>query len=134
MECLFKKYKHKSAHIYDENTRYTIPITKCNNYTILMPKTQSMPNKTPSTPTNTINTTNKKASIPIKTPSMPNKTQNMSTKIPMWSCIPKYKFTLFYRETLVVCKFTHFLAYNFQASKCRWRTKNDRYGTRVMFA
>ena len=74
------------------------------------------------TPNKTPNTSTKIPSISTKTPSMQNKTQNMSIKIPKLSCIPKYKFTLFYRETLVVCKFTHFLAYNFQASMT-----NDKY-------
>ena len=37
----------------DENTRYTIPNTKCNKYIILMPKTLNMSNKAPSRPIKT---------------------------------------------------------------------------------
>ena len=57
----------------------------------------------------------KKSSMSTKTQIMPIKTQNMQTEIPIWSCIPKYKFTLLCHEAI----FTHISAYNFQALKCR---------------
>ena len=59
---------------------------------------------------------------------MPNgKTPNTPNKILMWSCIQKYKFTLFCRKTNFVEELAHFLAYSCHASKLCWRTKDDKY-------
>ena len=89
------------------NSLYQIPDVK--KYTIPMPKTSSMPNKTPSTS--------------IKTPSALTETSGMPTKTP---CTPNLNLCCFVAR-LFLLRIGTFWRTFCRLKKMQWCTKNDKY-------